>query len=336
MRKINVLSLFDGISCGQLALKKCNIKINKYYASEIDKDAIKVTQHHFSNTIQLGDVENININNLQKIDLLIGGSPCQGFSYAGNRLNFNDERSKLFFEFVRIKNEIEKTNSNLLFLLENVVMKREYQNIISRYLDIEPILINSKLVSAQNRPRLYWTNINYYTSNFARKNKKRTRFTCIKQPNDQKIYFKDIKEDDKNINKYYLWSNNKMKKFVKREYKWKSTYKIIIDSSNFRTIDTKMDRQINQTFYNIKKVPTIMSTLGSDAPKVLYKNKLIRYLTCLEIERAQTLPDNYTSILKDYKKRWKCIGNCWTIEVIMHIFKYLKNHKYIINSILRR
>lgn len=160
MEGINVLSLFDGMSCGQIALQRMGIKVKSYFASEIDNHAIKVTQSKFPNTIQLGNVENINTDSLPHIDMLIGGSPCQGFSFAGKGLNFEDPRSKLFFEFVRIKKALEKRNHSLSFLLENVRMKKEYEVIISKYLEIEPIEINSTLVSAQNRERLYWTNIN--------------------------------------------------------------------------------------------------------------------------------------------------------------------------------
>ena len=152
---INVLSLFDGISCGQLALQRAGIDVGKYYSSEIDPYTVKVTQRNFPNTIQLGDITNIKGEDLPKIDLLIGGSPCQGFSILGKQLNFEDSRSKLFFEFVRLLKETKPK----YFLLENVVMKQEWQDIISEQLGVKPIHINSKLLSAQNRPRLYWTNI---------------------------------------------------------------------------------------------------------------------------------------------------------------------------------
>lgn len=151
----NVLGLFDGISCGQVALNRIGIKYENYYASEIDKNAIKITQQNYPNTIQLGDVTEIKGENLPKIDLLIGGSPCQGFSRVGKQLNFDDPRSKLFFEFVRL---LKETNPKY-FLLENVVMKQEWQDVITEQLGVKPIKINSRLVSAQNRPRLYWTNI---------------------------------------------------------------------------------------------------------------------------------------------------------------------------------
>ena len=171
---INVLSLFDGMSCGQIALKKLGIKVNKYFASEIDKYAISVTQSNFPETIQLGDIQFLSAERINhKIDLIIGGSPCQGFSFAGKQLNFNDPRSRLFFEFVRLKKELNPK----YFLMENVRMKKDYQNIISDLLGVQPVLINSALVSAQNRVRLYWTNID-----------------GINQPEDLNIKLADIIE----------------------------------------------------------------------------------------------------------------------------------------------
>ena len=152
---MNVLSLFDGMSCGQIALNKAGIKYGKYFSSEIDKFAMQVTQHNYPETIQIGDVTQVKGSDLPKIDLLIGGSPCQGFSFAGKQLNFDDERSKLFFEFVRLMEECKPK----YFLLENVVMKKEYEDVITEHMGVKPILINSNLVSAQNRKRLYWTNI---------------------------------------------------------------------------------------------------------------------------------------------------------------------------------
>ena len=152
---MKVLSLFDGISCGRLALDRAGIPVEKYYASEIDKYAIQIAQKNYPDTIQIGDVTKLNYLELLDIDLVIGGSPCQGFSFAGKQLNFNDPRSKLFFEFVRAV----KTIKPKYFLLENVKMKQEFQDIISEQLGVRPIEINSSLVSAQNRKRLYWTNI---------------------------------------------------------------------------------------------------------------------------------------------------------------------------------
>ena len=179
---MNVLSLFDGMSCGRIALKKAGIKIDKYYACEIDKFAVKVSKANYPDIIHLGDVKDLTWNDLTlhshlrpKIDLLIGGSPCQGFSFAGNHNvpDFDDPRSKLFFEFVRLMDETKPK----WFLLENVRMKEESQDIISRYMGVQPQEINSSLVSAQNRKRLYWTNI---------------PFTV---PEDRGIMLKDIIED---------------------------------------------------------------------------------------------------------------------------------------------
>ena len=152
---MNVLSLFDGISCGQVALNRAQVSYENYYASEIDSHAIGVTQRNHPNTIQLGDVTSVKVENLPVIDLLIGGSPCQGFSFAGKQLNFNDPRSKLFFEYLRLLKETKPK----YFLLENVRMQKPFSDAISDLLGVSAIEINSKLVSAQNRPRMYWTNI---------------------------------------------------------------------------------------------------------------------------------------------------------------------------------
>jgi site-specific DNA-cytosine methylase len=173
---MKVMSLFDGMSCGQIALKKLGAKVDTYYASEIDKYAMKVAKENFPNIVHLGDVTTIDGNKFNnQIDLLIGGSPCQGFSKSGNRLNFEDPRSKLFFEFVRILRQCKPK----YFLLENVVMNKESRDIISEYLGVEPIEINSNLVSAQSRRRLYWTNIPNVTV-----------------PEDKGIVIKDILEDN--------------------------------------------------------------------------------------------------------------------------------------------
>jgi len=156
---MNVLSLFDGMSCGRVALERCGFEINKYYAAEIDKYAITVAANNYLDIIHIGDVTKVKAEDLDPIDLLIGGSPCQGFSFAGKQLNFEDPRSMLFFEFVRLLKECKPK----FFFLENVVMKKEYQDVISKYLGVEPIMLNSAVVSAQSRKRLYWTNIPGYT-----------------------------------------------------------------------------------------------------------------------------------------------------------------------------
>ena len=185
---MKVLSLFDGISAGQLALQRAGIAVDAYYASEVDKYAISVTQKNFPNTIQLGDVTKWREWDIPwgEIDLVIGGSPCQGFSFAGKQLNFDDPRSALFFVFVDICHRVADDNPKMRFMLENVRMKKEYQDVISGYFGVQPIPINSSLVSAQNRYRLYWTNIPNVT-----------------QPNDKSLLLKDILQDEID-DKYYL------------------------------------------------------------------------------------------------------------------------------------
>lgn len=209
---INVLSLFDGMSCGAIALRQAGIKVRQYFASEIDRYAIRQTALNFPATIQLGCVTGVHAKALPYIDLLIGGSPCQGFSFAGKRLNFSDPRSSLFFEFVRVLNEIKRYNPKVKFLLENVKMRKEYENVISEQLGLFPVEINSSLVSAQNRVRLYWTNIRtrtevdlFYTS----------VYTDIPKPKDRGIYLIDILED--NVDEKYFFSQSQIQKMLKKQ-----------------------------------------------------------------------------------------------------------------------
>jgi site-specific DNA-cytosine methylase len=173
---IKVLSLFDGMSCGQIALDRLGIEVEAYHASEIDKYAIQVAKANYPNTIHLGDVRDVTVR--EHFDLIMFGSPCQGFSFSGNRLNFDDPRSKLFFEAVRILGQTRKINPDVKFLMENVRMKKESIKIITDTLDVNPVAINSNLVSAQNRYRLYWTNLE--VGSF---------------PEDKGIKLKDIIED---------------------------------------------------------------------------------------------------------------------------------------------
>ena len=282
---MNVLSLFDGISCGQIALERAGIKIDNYYSSEIDNNAIKVTQHNYPNTIQIGDVTKIKYkyNKLytengiyeNKIDLLIGGSPCQGFSNAGKMLNFKDERSILFFEYVRLLNEVKPK----YFLLENVKMKKEWQDIITKYLGVEPIEINSSLVSGQNRVRLYWTNI-----------------PNVKQPQDKKIMFKDIISKDRKWFSLLPWCFKKWGDKIKLD-----TLRTLEDDKSF-CVTTGKTHSKN---YYLNKEKNMMTKLNAD-----------------EVELLQTIPIGYTNILAE-TQRFKCIGNAWTVDIIAHIFNYL-------------
>lgn len=307
---MNVLSLFDGMSCGQIALNRIGIKPDKYFASEIDKYAIKITQKNYPDTIQIGDVTKVSYKdgvlytenenyNIGDIDLLMGGSPCQGFSNAGKGLNFDDPRSKLFFEFVRILNEIKPT----YFLLENVKMKKEWQDIISSYIGVEPLLINSALVSAQNRKRLYWTNI---------KN--------IKMPVDAHIFLKDILEDngivdtDKShcIDSYYYKDSNPTQYFEKKSRQL-----------CFLNPPATPSYKCNETqHFNTEKHKALRACAGDKTRGIGIHNdnKYWRQLTPIECERLQTVPDNYTEGVSN-TQRYKMLGNGWTVDVICHILK---------------
>jgi len=291
---IKVLSLFDGISCGQIALERADIKVDSYFASEIDKYSIEVTQKNYPNTIQLGDICEIKSEGLPKIDLLIGGSPCQGFSLAGKQLNFDDKRSKLFFEFVRLLRWLKPK----YFLLENVNMRKEWQDIITKYIGVEPVKINSGDVSAQNRTRLYWTNI------------------PIKEIDKNNIILKDILEE-----------NIEDKFFIKGDVIYDTPCFDLNKNNICNPIKDKSNKgwHFEQNVYTEdSKTRSLKAGGGSgNIPKILI-NGIIRKLTPLECERLQTLPNNYTANVSN-SRRYMGIGNGWTVDVIAHIFKELKN-----------
>jgi DNA (cytosine-5)-methyltransferase 3A len=327
---MDVLSLFDGISCGQVALERVDIKVNNYYASEIDKYAIQVTQKNYPDTIQLGDVTGVKGKDLPKIDLLIGGSPCQGFSFAGKQLNFEDKRSKLFFEFVRLLKETKPK----YFLLENVKMKKEYQDIISKYIGVEPIEINSNLVSAQNRKRLYWTNI----PNIAQPNDKGIKLKNIVHeyadsmefwelaeyivPFDRTLQILDKGEVKKNYLQYDLTGKGHRSQAQRAYYLDGKHGTLTAASSGCKVLfgcitpDRINKRQNGQRFNDGKKSYTLTA---QDKHGVLVEG-YIRKLTPIECERLQTLPDNYTEGISN-SQRYKCLGNGWTVDVIAHILK---------------
>lgn len=335
---LNVLSLFDGMSCGQIALERAGIKVNQYFASEIDKPAISVCLANYPNTIQLGDVTKVFAKDLPKIDLIIGGSPCQGFSFAGAGLNFNDPRSSLFFEFVRLVNECKKVNPDVKYLLENVNMKREYLRVISEYLGVFPVNINSNLVSAQNRNRWYWSNIKTKQVGLFSET-----WTDIPQPEDKKIFIKDIVQPENEVNKkYYLKFNvfvkkagvynvtnqgkkinneiNKSTSLLAREYKGfgnQESTAIIIHNAQPRSGDLKksgtshLSRNDGKTY-----------CLDTGQTNAIELNSRIRRLTPIECERLQTVSDNYTNHVSD-TQRYKMLGNGWTIDIITHILNHL-------------
>lgn len=319
---MNILSLFDGMSCAQIALNKLGVKNYTYYASELDKYAIQVTQHNYPNTIQIGDVTKVQAKDLPQIDLLVGGSPCQGFSFAGKQLNFEDERSKLFFEYVRLLKELKPK----YFLLENVRMKQEYQDVISEHLGVKPIAINSSLLSAQNRYRLYWTNI-----------------PGVEQPEDKGIVLSSVLEGVVD-EKYYLsqkaidymgrlrngkerWEYHKNPLDGKAACLTANMYKgvpygVIKGCHQVATLDMKGTDSIKRVYDEIGKSPTLTTmTGGNRQPKVFdYPVDKARKLTPLECERLQTVPDNYSSVVSN-SQRYKMLGNGFTVDVIAHILK---------------
>ena len=310
---MNVLSLFDGMSCGQIALNKVGIKYENYFSSEIDEPAIKVTQHNYPKTIQLGDVTKIKVENLPKINLLIGGSPCQGFSYAGKQLNFDDERSKLFFEYVRILKDVKPK----YFFLENVKMKKEYEDVITSYLGVKPIKLNSELVSAQSRQRIYWTNIPY-----------------TEAPQRKNIFVKDIIETDEKLIPDFLFINMEKTEYVALdEHKSKVGLNCIggIKSDNVKLWDAKNPKILQRNFsqgarvYSIEGKGCTLNALGGGwgAKTGLYMvNGRIRKLSLGECERMQTVPNGYLKNLTT-QQGWKLLGNGWTVDIIAHFFKNL-------------
>ena len=312
---MNVLSLFDGISCGQLALERANIKVDCYYASEIDQNCIQLTQRHFPNTIQLGDVCKIDDNvlkTLPKIDLLIAGSPCQNLSRAGNGMGLKGDESKLFYEYVRVLKWIkENNNPNIKFLLENVEMKNSNKEIISNELKTQPILINSKLVSAQNRPRLYWCNFDVDLPN-----NKNIKLKDILIDEDIDLVEKnglkfDIRLSEKSMNLVFIHNNQIA---VKQATKQGFIYALDGDGINlqFPTSKTRRGRVIKQK----------SSTLDRQCDCCVLINDVIRKLNINELEKLQTLPVDYTIGFSENERK-SMIGNGWTVDVIAHIFKNL-------------
>jgi len=361
---VNVLSLFDGMSCGMLALDRLGIKVDKYYASEIDKYAMQVSAANYPEIIQVGDITKLDLSTLPKIDLVMGGSPCQGFSFAGKQLAFDDPRSMLFFEFHKAISYLQPK----YFLLENVKMKKEYLDIISKYMGVEPIFINSSLVSAQSRQRYYWTNIQN-----------------IEQPEERRIVLRDILEDQPN--NYTIMSD----KFSKRQ----QGRKCLIDMSKEKAaslsameyvkngrqgdylacnrygtpqhigtaIDIKGHDQIKRVYSPDGKSPTVTTCGGGHRePKVvmgayrgrynedgstsqkleLRKDQKTNTITTVQKDNVLTKDEVYWRKLTPIEcerlqtvpdnytnhvsntQRYKMLGNGWTIEVIAHILKGMK------------
>jgi DNA (cytosine-5)-methyltransferase 3A len=368
---MNVLSLFDGMSCGQQALERAGVKVNKYFASEIDKYAIQVTMANYPETIQLGSVVNVIGKELPKIDLLIGGSPCQSFSFAGKRkgMSTKDEQeiltlnhylelksqeyefegqSYLFWEYMRLLNEVKPK----YFLLENVMMSQKWKDVLTNAIGINPIMINSALVSAQNRKRLYWTNIGAINDGLF------GEITCgIQQPDDCGVLLKDILEPQVD-SKYYvsIETNKRLKKLTGAhedldEGTMLDCYNQSIHKEKSITLSTRVDAsnhthvvhthkqlvreviQLNQSKesnngtqpYQQNRVYDtngLSPALCKDKSDLMIKSSHIRKLTPVECERLQTVKDNYTAHVSN-AQRYKMLGNGWTVDVIAHIFAYI-------------
>lgn len=352
---MNVLSLFDGMSCAMLALERAGIKVDNYYASELDKYAIKVSQANYPNIIQLGDINQWRTWDFPKIDLVIGGSPCQGFSFAGKQLAFDDPRSKLFFEYIAILRNVKCFNPDVKFLLENVKMKKTNLDIITEWIGVKPININSNLVSAQNRNRFYWCNWD------------------VEQPTDKEIFLGDILEDG--YGGYAYNRNDKIMGPLDKAYPLNATDWRGLNRNQNQTAavcgamrgrydeNRKTSQQIeirddgktnalttvqkdnlvcratvqqNAEHTTDGKCPTLTASMGLGGGNVplmtdpdtaqKYKGKYIdadqrlhyRRLTPIECERLQTVPDNYTNHVSN-TQRYKMLGNGFTVDVIAHI-----------------
>ena len=308
---MNVLSCFDGMSCGQIALKELGVEVNNYYASEIDKYAIQITQKNFPNTIQVGSITDLKVIDLPKIDLIMGGSPCQDLSFANTEgKGLEGERSNLFFEFVRLVDELKPK----YFLLENVRMKKENLDIISEYLKVEPILINSSKLSAQSRQRYYWTNI-----------------PNIQQPIEKGIVLRDILEDEPTARPTKLTERNikhhkegHEKSLCMTATMWKGAGNngmTLVPQRIGTATDINGHDILKRIYSRLGKSPTLNTCSGGNRePKVdsetgrsaepyppnkfkqmdlfgeaIPNDEMFwRCITPLEAERLQTVPDGYT------------------------------------------
>lgn len=289
---MNVLSLFDGMSCGQIALERAGIKVDNYFASEVDKYAIQIAKKNYPNIVHVGDINKLHysdyrqcltveresnyiqdVPNSRKIDLIIGGSPCQSFSRSGDGSGF-DGKSQLFFEFVRVLKQVKPR----YFLLENVVMKKEWEDVITDILGVSPISINSKLLSAQNRPRLYWTNI-----------------PNVVVPEDKGIVIEDvISTTFSSEYPNYLdlkFGDKKRKSYVKN----KNSKASCLTASMYKGQVSSFCKDDNGDIYKY---------------------------TPQDCEVLQTVTNNYTEGVSN-TQRYKMLGNGWTVDVIAHIFKSL-------------
>lgn len=348
-KPLTVLSLFDGMSCGQIALRELGIPVETYYASEIDRHAMAQTMLNFPETVQLGDVAKWREWELDwsSVDLVLAGSPCQGFSFAGAMLAFDDPRSRLFFAFADILDHVKAANPEVMWMLENVRMEKRHEGVISERLGVQPVVINSALVSAQNRVRLYWSNI-------------RTRaeglfgdlYTDIPQPEDRGLALEDILEDE--VDKKYYLSEKSLEGL--RRHLEKGVYDLI----KVRQLNPSKESngcqpyQQNRVYDPSGKCPALMAEMSCGSPAVMrlaknlrsrggkassflatshkgeYANGMslvedgfsVRRLTPAECARLQTIPDWYEWRCSE-TQRYRMLGNGWTVEVIKHILSFV-------------
>lgn len=340
---MKVLSLFDGISCGRVALERANIKVDDYYASEVDKFAIEVSRENYPDIIQLGDVtnwENWDID-WESIDLLLAGFPCQAWSFAGRGLGLEDSRGALAKTLLDILTHIKTINPDVKFLFENVVMSKSNQDMLSGWFGVAPVKINSSLVSAQNRERLYWCNWD------------------VNMPEDKNVYLDDILEECIE-DKYY--HTDKAVEYMNKvgsteRVKWSYGFhsdigkgKSACVTANFfkgvpnnvlvcgRTVGRRINPETGKRDdYNKEITPKQRFEARRDKKSgtittVCKDNELgidgipvsVRKFTPLECERLQTLPEGYTEGVSD-TQRYKMLGNGWTVDVIVHILKCMRS-----------
>jgi len=300
----NVLSLFDGISCGRVALERVGITFDNFYSSEIDKYAIAISDFHFPDNIKLGNIndwENWNID-FSSIDLIMAGFPCQPWSYNGKLQGIEDMRGKLIYPLIKILERVKAVNPNVKFIFENVKMKSGFKDFLTELIGVEPTMINSSLVSAQNRNRLYWTNIDNFEIT----------------PTD-KLFIKDIMENVSPQDKHFFYDNEV-------EFTGKKSGHVV-------NLDIKTHESSRRVYSTDSKCPTLTTMQGGHRhPKIFIGNSnsyLIRRITPLECERLQTLEDNYTlqgimnnKVVKmSNTQRYKTTGNGWTVKIIEDILK---------------
>lgn len=326
---MNVLSLFDGMSCGQIALTELGCFPDKYYASEVDKFAVQQTTHVFPDTIQLGDVTKVDVSKLDKIDLLIGGSLCQSFSFAGKRvgmvttdkvditdlqtyldlkeMGFEFEgQSYLFWEYMRILTDIRKYNPDVKFLLENVNMSKKWEAVLTEAIGVQPVMINSNLLSAQNRKRLYWTNI-----------------AEIPQPKGEGVLIRDILED--NVDEKYYVSDKALKGMANRikvnaEKGNGFGARVVSPEGKANTLCVYQESRDHNLIVAVRGRPDCPTPVQRDT--LLQFRGMLRRLTPTECARLQTVPEWYEWIVSDTQIYRMC-GNGWTVKVIEHILSHL-------------